>query len=82
MTTIEYDETKKQINLRKHHISIPELATICNNPFIAPITDIPDELHSNREQRFHAYGWTSEYKYYDMDQVIAAALNKARELLA
>ena len=57
--TLEYDTHKNQINLRKHHISIPELATIFNNPFIAPITDIPDLKHSQREKRFHAYGWTS-----------------------
>lgn len=57
--TLEYDETKNQINLRKHKISIPELATIFNNPFIEPVMDIPDVEHSQRENRYHAYGWTS-----------------------
>ena len=48
---------KNQINLRKHHISIPELATIFDNPFT--ILDIPDKEHSIYEDRFHAFGWTS-----------------------
>lgn len=60
MIQIEYDEAKNIINLRKHHISIPELATIWNNPFIAPMMDIPDKKHSKAvEKRFHAYGWTT-----------------------
>lgn len=61
--TLEYDEAKNQINLRKHHISIPELATNFNNPFIEPVMDIPDVEHSQREKRYHAYGWTSSGWY-------------------
>ena len=57
--TLEYDETKNQINLRKNHISIPELATIFDNPFTAPTMDVPDVMHSNTEARYHAYGWTT-----------------------
>ena len=56
---IEYDEAKNQKNIKKHHISIPELATIFSNPFIEPVMDIPDVKHSQREKRYHAYGWTS-----------------------
>lgn len=61
--TLKYDDSKNQINLRKHHISIPELATVFNNPFIEPVMDIPDVKHSQREKRFHAYGWTSSGWY-------------------
>ena len=58
--TLEYDEAKNILNIRKHHISIPELATIFDNPFTAPTMDVPDEMHSDtRETRYHAYGWTS-----------------------
>ena len=58
--TLEYDEAKNIINLRKHHISIPEWATIFENPFTAPTMDVLDEMHSdNRETRYHAYGWTT-----------------------
>ncbi len=59
MIKIEYDPRKNRNNIRKHKISIPELATIFNNPFIAPIMDVPDVMHSDRENRFHAYGWTN-----------------------
>ena len=55
----EYDEAKNQKNIRKHHISIPELATIFENPFIAPTMDVPDVMHSVTEKRYHAYGWTT-----------------------
>ena len=62
--TLEYDERKNLRNLAKHHISIPELATIFDNPFTAPTMDVPDVMHSdNREQRYHAYGWTSSGWY-------------------
>ncbi|MBQ6417417.1 MAG: BrnT family toxin [Synergistaceae bacterium] len=54
---IEYDPVKNQRNIQKHHISIPELATIFDNPFIASCIDITDKKHSKREQRYHAYGW-------------------------
>ena len=54
---IQYDERKNQINIRKHHISIPELATIFNNP--STILDIPDEPNSKYEPRYHAFGWTN-----------------------
>lgn len=57
--TLEYDESKNQTNIRKHHISIPELATIFDNPFAAPRRDILDEKHSKLEKRYHAYGWTT-----------------------
>lgn len=56
--TIEYDEDKNQKNIKKHHISIPELATIFENMFIKPDMDIPDKKHSKVEQRFYAFGWT------------------------
>ncbi len=57
----EYDERKNQINLRKHKISIPELATIFNNP--STNVDIPDETHSQFEDRFYAHGWTASGFY-------------------
>ena len=55
MKPITYDP--KEEPLRKHRISIPELATIFENPF--SLLDIPDEKHSRSENRFLAYGWTS-----------------------
>lgn len=61
--TLEYDERKNQKNLRKHHISIPELATIFDNPFTAPTMDVPDIMHSSTEQRYRAYGWTTSGFY-------------------
>ena len=61
--TLEYDEAKNRKNLAKHHISIPELATIFDNPFTAPTMDVPDEMHSEHEARYHAYGWTSSGYY-------------------
>nr|MBQ4458054.1 BrnT family toxin [Clostridia bacterium] len=60
---MEYDEVKNQKNIRKHHISIPELATIFSNPFAPPMLDIPDKKHSKREKRYHAYGWTTSGFY-------------------
>ena len=45
MIQIQYDERKKQINLRKHNITIPELATIFEDS--DTIFDIPDEVHSH-----------------------------------
>ena len=58
--TLEYDEAKNILNIKNHHISIPELATIFDNPFTAPTMDVPDVMHSdNRETRYHAYGWTT-----------------------
>lgn len=62
----DYDERKNQKNLSKHHISIPELETIFNNPFIEPVMDIPDVKHSQREKLFHAYGWISTGWYVMM----------------
>ena len=59
MLQITYDPSKNKANIRKHHISIPELATIFDNPFTAPTMDVPDVMHSGREKRFHAYGWTT-----------------------
>ena len=62
--TLEYDEVKNQKNLRKHKISIPELATIFDNPFTAPTMDVPDVMHStSSEPRFYAYGWTTSGFY-------------------
>lgn len=43
MIQIQYDERKNQINLRKHNITIPELATIFEDS--DTIFDIPDEVH-------------------------------------
>ena len=60
---IEYSTKKNRINLKKHHISIPELSTIFTNPFIEPILDVPDPKHSSFEPRYHAYGWTSSGFY-------------------
>ena len=37
---------------------------------------------AEREEKVVFGGRLGEYKYYDMDQVIAAALRKAREELA
>ncbi len=45
-TIIENDEAKNFFNLKKHHISILELAAIFNNPFITSDIDIPDQKHS------------------------------------
>ena len=56
--TIEYHEPKNQKNIRKHHISIPELATIFDNPFSAPTMDVYDRTVDG-EKRYHAYGWTT-----------------------
>ena len=57
--TLEYDERKNQKSIKKHHIGIPELATIFDNPFTAPTMDVPDVKHSKKEPRYHAYGWTT-----------------------
>ena len=61
--TIEYHEAKNQKNIKKHHISILELATIFSNPFIKPSIDIFDRVvkdkRDNIEIRYHAYGWTT-----------------------
>ena len=54
---LQYDERKNIINLRKHHISIPELATIFDDPNM--IMDVVDDAHSIYEDRFLAKGWTS-----------------------
>lgn len=59
MTLIQYDEVKNRINLRKHNISIPELATIFSNKHSEVVMDIPDEKHSVYEDCYYAYGWTS-----------------------
>lgn len=59
--TLQYDERKNVINLRKHHISIPELATIFDDPNV--IMDVVDEKHSIYEDRFYAYGWTKHGDY-------------------
>ena len=59
--TLQYDERKNLINIRKHHISIPELATIFDDPNV--IIDVADEEHSQFEDRFLAYGWTSTGDY-------------------
>ena len=62
---IEYDEAKNRANIKKHHISIPELATIFDNPFTAPTMDVPDVMHSdNRETRYHAWNWTTTMIIY------------------
>ena len=57
--TIEYDPHKNFLNIRKHKISIPELATVFDNPFAPPVMDIPDKKHSQKERRYHGYGWTT-----------------------
>ena len=54
---IQYDDRKNQINIRKHGISLPDLATIFDDPNV--IMDVVDEVHSQFEDRFYAYGWTS-----------------------
>ena len=46
---LQYDEGKNQKNIRKHGISLPELATIFENPFIALTMDVPDVVHSVRD---------------------------------
>jgi uncharacterized DUF497 family protein len=56
---IEYDERKNQKNIWKHNISIPDLATIFENPFTSPVMDIPVVKHSQREKRYWAFGWTT-----------------------
>ena len=53
--TLQYDERKNVIS--KHHISIPELATIFDDPNV--ILDVVDEKHSQFEERYYARGWTS-----------------------
>jgi len=53
----EYDEAKNQKNSRKHHISIPELATIFEKPFTSPVMDIPDvSIHSEKNDTGHSAG--------------------------
>ena len=61
MIQIQYDERKNQINLRKHNITIPELATIFEDS--DTIFDIPDKVHSHYELRYLAYGWTKFGNY-------------------
>lgn len=63
MVQIEYDPKKNTKNIHKHHISIPELATIFDNPFSSSEMDIPDKKYSKHEKRFHAYGWTTSGWY-------------------
>lgn len=58
---LQYDQRKNEINIRKHGISIPELATIFDDP--NSTIDIPDEAHSQFEDRFYARGWTSSGFY-------------------
>ena len=48
---------KNEINLQKHKISIPELATVFSN--LTTILDIPDKAHSCYEDRYYALGWIS-----------------------
>ena len=55
--SLQYDERKNLINIRKHNISIPELATIFDDPNV--IMDVVDEEHSIYEPRFQAKGRTS-----------------------
>ena len=45
---IQYDEEKNHI--RKHGISLLELATIFENTFIAPATDVFDVIHSDSRE--------------------------------
>ncbi len=56
--TLEYDEAKNQANIRKHHISIPELATIWSNPSIDHFDRVVKKGKKS-EVRYHAYGWTT-----------------------
>ena len=58
---LQYDDRKNQINIRKHGISIPELATIFDDPNV--IMDEVDEGHSEFEERYLAYGWTAKGCY-------------------
>lgn len=50
--TIQYDEGKNQKNIRKHEISLLELATIYENPFISPTMNVLDVVYSVREKRY------------------------------
>lgn len=82
--TIGYDERKNQKNIRKHKISIPELATIFENPFAPPEKDIPDVKHSNREkrelidlfQKFVALTEVAEFQDYDVREMRKMHRNK------
>ena len=47
---IQYDEGKK--NIRKHGISLLELATIFENPLIAPTMNVSDVVYSVREKQY------------------------------
>ena len=49
----EWDEDKAESNLKKHHVSFAEAATIFNDPNIA---SIPDPDHSEVEDRFISIG--------------------------
>lgn len=72
----EYDKHKNQANIRKHKISIPELATIFDNRLCPPLMDIPDIVHSTEsEPRYYAYrftatGWNVKVWYTYRDDVI------------
>lgn len=51
----EWDENKNQINIKKHGVSFEEASTI----FISEVLEIPDKDHSEKEERFIAFGISS-----------------------
>lgn len=83
--TIEFDLRKNRTNIRKHKISIPELATIFDNPFITPTMDVPDVVHSQYEKRYHAFGWTTNGWYviiwYTIQTLVPRTLTVKRNKL-
>lgn len=62
MNNIQYDPRKNRINIRKHHISIPELSTIFDNPYTI-IDEVDEKNSTDEETRYHAYGVTSMGDY-------------------
>lgn len=56
---MEWDETKNQLNIRKHGISFDEAAEIFNDP---NLIEFFDNVHSTAyESRYICYGVTSKY---------------------
>ena len=51
--TCEWDDQKNLINIRKHHTSFETASKVFLDPFFL---EIPDEDHSEQEERFQGFG--------------------------
>ena len=51
--TCEWDDQKNLLNIKKHHISFETASKVFLDPFFL---EIPDEDHSETEERFQGFG--------------------------